>query len=447
MGGAVLVGVLSMLGVASLPSRSALRLGNRVPLGATPPAAVQAAPVPLQPPAISDAIKTKALSGSDILTGPNVFRGMSATGQLLENPAQLGRADELELVRQALFFIAYTDAQRALATRANPPSGEGGREESLSPLYSHSSDMLLAEMRRAASETAAKSAEARRKGKATATEMPCEVPEHLSDAEFRLTVALGRAAYNKLFHHNQKLVYFEVNKMWPNWSRATVMEKADFLQEGAQGLLRAIRLFDSARGVRFSTYAAWHVRAFVLRALRDKSHIVRLPQTLQTDMMQIRKARYRYAVENQGHAPSNAALAEMLDWQPGRVEGALKGLASAIATSLDAESASPIGSTLGREPMMARVPSTKHDSVAAEDAVYNRQLSASLRKAMAERDPKRSQITRLKFGLEDGVEWTYPQLAARFNLTANVAKGIVRTEVNFLRKSKKRVLQDFVGHT
>ena len=115
--------------------------------------------------------------------------------------------------------------------------------------------------------------------------------------------------------------------MWPNWSRATVMEKADFLQEGAQGLLRAIRLFDSARGVRFSTYAAWHVRAFVLRALRDKSHIVRLPQTLQTDMMQIRKARYRYAVENQGHAPSNAALAEMLDWQPGRVEGALKGLA------------------------------------------------------------------------------------------------------------------------
>ena len=67
--------------------------------------------------------------------------------------------------------------------------------------------------------------------------------------------------------------------MWPNWQRATVMEKADFLQEGAQGLLRAIRLFDTARGVRFSTYASWHVRAFVLRALRDKSHLVRLPQT------------------------------------------------------------------------------------------------------------------------------------------------------------------------
>ena len=58
----------------------------------------------------------------------------------------------------------------------------------------------------------------------------------------------------------------------------------------------------------------------------------------------------------------------------------------------------------------------------------------------------RIDILRLKYGLEDGVEWTYPQLAKRFNTTANVAKGIVRSEVAFLRRAKKRVLQDFVGH-
>ena len=59
------------------------------------------------------------------------------------------------------------------------------------------------------------------------------------------------------------------------------MEKADFLQEGAQGLLRALRLFDVGRGVAFSTYAVWHIRAFVLRAVRDKGRLVRLPQALQ----------------------------------------------------------------------------------------------------------------------------------------------------------------------
>jgi len=307
---------------------------------------------------------------------------------------------------------------------------------------------ILDEMRRdAAEKTRARSRSAGRAsfGNAPATEVPCEVPADVSDTEFRLTLALGRAAYNKLFHHHQRVVYFEVNKVWPNWQRATVIEKADFIQEGAQGLLRAIRLFDTTRGVRFSTYASWHVRAFVLRAMRDKSHIVRLPQQLQQDMGQIRKARYRYAVETQGHAPTDDALAQMLNWPPSRVAAALQGLASAEATSLDATVISP-STHDAVEPMMCRVASPKHDSVAAENEVYGRQLKKTLRDAMAERDPRRIQIIRLKYGLEDGVEWTYPQLAARFNQTANVLKGIVRTEVNFLRRTKREVLQDFANH-
>merc|ERR1719231_1188153 len=111
--------------------------------------------------------------------------------------------------------------------------------------------------------------------------------------------ALGRAAYNKLFLHNQGLIYREVHALFPNWRTATVMEKADLLQEGAQGLLRAIRLFEPEKGVRFSTYATWHVRAHIMRALRDKTSLMRLPQSLQADMGQIKKARYRYSVENQ----------------------------------------------------------------------------------------------------------------------------------------------------
>lgn len=109
----------------------------------------------------------------------------------------------------------------------------------------------------------------------------------LSDTEFRLRESVGRAAYNKLFRHNQGLIYKEVNALLgANWKTASIMDKADFLQEGAQGLLRAIRLFDIGRGFNFSTYAVWHIRAYVLRAVRDKSRLVRLPQALQNDMMQ-----------------------------------------------------------------------------------------------------------------------------------------------------------------
>jgi len=154
------------------------------------------------------------------------------------------------------------------------------------------------------------------------------------------------------------------------------------------------------------------------------------------------------AVENQGLVPSNDALAEMLQWPLHRVDAAIKGLASASATSLDAEGVgvSKGGDSSTGSSLHSRLPSDKHDSAAAENEVYRLQLRTTLRHAMSERDPRRIKITRLKYGLEDGIEWTYPQLAARFNTTANVAKGIVRSEVAFLRRAKKRVLQDFVGH-
>ena len=97
-------------------------------------------------------------------------------------------------------------------------------------------------------------------------------------------------------------------------------------------------------------------------------------------------------------------------------------------------------------PMHARFASPKHGSDAAHNEVYRSQLKSTLRDAMAERDPRRIQITRLKYGLEDGVEWTYPMLSQRFNQSTNVLKGIVRTEVNFLRRSKRTVLQEFANH-
>ena len=43
-----------------------------------------------------------------------VFGGMTASGELLDQPASLGRTEELEYVRRALFFIASNDARRAI---------------------------------------------------------------------------------------------------------------------------------------------------------------------------------------------------------------------------------------------------------------------------------------------------------------------------------------------
>jgi hypothetical protein len=69
----------------------------------------------------ADLAAANALSGLDIVCSPNVFRGLSAGAQ----PAPLeplSRDEENELVRRALFFIASTNAERALSERAGQPS-------------------------------------------------------------------------------------------------------------------------------------------------------------------------------------------------------------------------------------------------------------------------------------------------------------------------------------
>jgi RNA polymerase sigma factor (sigma-70 family) len=51
----------------------------------------------------------------------------------------------------------------------------------------------------------------------------------------------------------------------------------DLLHEGFLGLIEAARRFDADRGVRFTTYSAWWIRKFILKAIRDQSRVVRIP--------------------------------------------------------------------------------------------------------------------------------------------------------------------------
>ena len=404
------------------------------------------------------------LTGEDLVRSPNVFRGFSPSGEQLERLPLLTRDEELTLVRAAWFFTAAADARRDLEADASV-----GR-----PAPNHV-DIVAAVHHRHKTAGGA--------SPALAALLP---PLTMSDTDFRLRESRGRAAYNKLFLHNQGLIYHEVNKIMPNWRDASVIEKADFLQEGAQGLLRAIRLFDPARPVRFATYAAWHVRAHVLRSVRDKAHLVRLPQNLQADMHQIKRARYRcaerrprtfpvfpacpppshdslttpsahprYAVENQGERPRSEDLASMLQWEVGRVTKAEQGLTSAQFVSLDDEgladggyvgaSAAASGGGGRTNALKDRVTDMRADmgGRGSENRLFRQQLVSTLRQAMLTRDPARVELTRLRYGLEDGEEWSYPALAERFNITTSGAKGIVRSELAFLRNHRGKVLQQF----
>ena len=68
------------------------------------------------------------------------------------------------------------------------------------------------------------------------------------------------------------------------------MDEEDLVQEGYIGLLRAAKRFDPDRGIRFSTYARWWVRAQVTRAIDHTGRPVRLPGCAVEQTRNLRKA-------------------------------------------------------------------------------------------------------------------------------------------------------------
>ena len=53
----------------------------------------------------------------------------------------------------------------------------------------------------------------------------------------------------------------------------------DLIQEGNIGLLQAIQRFDPELGVRLPTYAAWWIRAYMVKFLLDNVRLVRVGTT------------------------------------------------------------------------------------------------------------------------------------------------------------------------
>jgi RNA polymerase sigma-32 factor len=87
----------------------------------------------------------------------------------------------------------------------------------------------------------------------------------------------------------------------------------DLIQEGNVGLIQAVQRYDPFRGVKLSTYAAWWIRAYILKFILANWRIVRIGTTQAQRRLFFNLRRERERMEKMGLETDSKRLAAVLD--------------------------------------------------------------------------------------------------------------------------------------
>jgi RNA polymerase sigma-32 factor len=117
----------------------------------------------------------------------------------------------------------------------------------------------------------------------------------------------------------------------------------DLIQEGNIGLMQAVKRYDPYRGVKLSSYAAWWIRAYILRFILNNWRLVKLGTTQAQRKLFFNLRKKRAELQAMGVDPTNEEIARQLNVPESEVAD-MEVRLQASERSLDA----PIGDGEGR---------------------------------------------------------------------------------------------------
>jgi RNA polymerase sigma-32 factor len=261
---------------------------------------------------------------------------------------------------------------------------------------------------------------------------PLLTPEEERELATRVREKGDKEAAQKLVVSNARLVVkiaLEYRRAWTNL--------LDLIQEGNVGLLQAVQRYDPTRGVKFSSYSAYWIRAYILKYLIDNMRLVKIGTSRAERKLFFRLNRTRRELERAGFRPEPKLLAEQLEVSEEEVVDFQRRVEESDL-SLDAPvSGEAEGASFG-DFIDSGAPS-------AENEVSRRDLSATLRrhvdKFARKIDERETRILRERILAEEPM--TLQEIADTFGLTRERIRQIEARLVRKLRDYLEENLVDF----
>jgi RNA polymerase sigma-32 factor len=160
----------------------------------------------------------------------------------------------------------------------------------------------------------------------------------------------------------------------------------DLIQEGNMGLMQAVKKYDPYRGVKLSSYAAWWIRAYMLRFILANWRMVKLGTTQAQRKLFFNLNKEKARLTAMGIEPSSEEIAKSLDVTVHEVEEMDRRLARSDA-SLDMPVNESDGRTISRVELLP-APSEQPDMVteSAELGELLREHLTEFRKGLGGKD-------------------------------------------------------------
>lgn len=160
----------------------------------------------------------------------------------------------------------------------------------------------------------------------------------------------------------------------------------DLIQEGNMGLMQAVKKYDPYRGVKLSSYAAWWIRAYMLRYILANWRMVKLGTTQAQRKLFFNLNKEKARLSAMGIEPSHAEIAKRLDVSESEVDEMDRRMSRGDA-SLD----TPVNEADGRQiarvelvPAVGAAPDTMAEQ--AEIGILVRQHLEEFRESLAGKD-------------------------------------------------------------
>ena len=150
----------------------------------------------------------------------------------------------------------------------------------------------------------------------------------------------------------------------------------DLVQEGNVGLMQAVKKYDPTRGVKLSSYAAWWIRAYILRYILNNWRMVKLGTTQAQRKLFFNLNKEKQKLLAMGIDPSPKVIAERLNVEEKEVIDMDVRLGASEA-SLDA----PVGDTDGK--LTPRVDLMAGGGEAADVLLAEAELNSKLKDKLA----------------------------------------------------------------